>query len=95
MTNLGMSFKAVFDGLAAAFALAAALAWYKAAHQPAGGSGPMGYAPSDRNHPYWRDLSDMAERIQLGMKLNRRAAGLTGISALMMSLSWLISIFSS
>jgi hypothetical protein len=47
------------------------------------------------NHPYWKGMQKLAKEIELGMRLNRRAAGLTGISALMMFLSWIVSALGS
>jgi hypothetical protein len=81
--------KSFCDLAAAGFALMASAAWCKAARQPVALPGPAGYAPQNRDDPYWKKLAAAGDRIKLGSTWNQRAAMLTGLSAFSTFLSWL------
>jgi hypothetical protein len=76
--------------ITAIFALAASIAWIAAAYHPVGVPGLSVRMPSDRNDPLWKKIESQGRKILRGAKLNFWAALLTGLSAGVQFLSWLL-----
>jgi hypothetical protein len=79
----------VFEVLAAVTALAAAIAWCRAALKPVAKPGLMPYASGDPNHIMYQEMRAAAEQIERGIILKRQAAALTALSALFQCLALL------
>jgi hypothetical protein len=77
-----MNLHRVFELLAALAALAAGIAWYRAAQKPVAKPGPTPYVSGDVNHPMYQEMRAAGEKIERGAILNRRAAALAALSAL-------------
>ncbi len=80
---------ATCNGLAAIFALVAAVLWMLAARQPVGVPGLSPYI-SGLDDPILKEMQAHGEKILRGASLNKRAAFFAGLSALASFLSWLL-----
>jgi hypothetical protein len=83
------SVKGLCDGAAAILALAAAFAWFRAASLPiARERSGMRFATEETN----AKTHERNDCISMGAQWNKRAAFLTGLSALTMFVSWAVGL---
>jgi hypothetical protein len=83
--------KAACDGLAAFFALGAAVAWFRAAKAPL----PVGAFPDYKDAAAVRAALQSYHSFVRGAVWNQRAALLAGLSAAAATISWTIAAFTT